>query len=51
MGHRGQREKRISAFQKFHGRIKFHSKEKQHPTAVLLTIKYQVLGSGLSMIL
>lgn len=51
MGQRGQSEKKISAFHKFLGKIKHHSKEKQHQTAVLLTIKYQLLGSGLSVIL
>lgn len=51
MGHRGQSEKKMSAFHRFHGKIKHHSEGKQHPTAVLLIIRYQLLGSGLSVIL
>lgn len=31
--------------------LNFTAREKQHPTAVLLTIIYQLLGSGSSMIL
>ena len=32
-------------------KTKYHSEGKQHPTAVELIIKYQLLGSGLSAIL
>lgn len=51
MGHRGQSEKEMSVFHKFHGKIKLHSKEKQHLMTVLLIIRYQQRGSGLSLIL
>lgn len=51
VGHRGQSDKKKFAFHRIHGKITHHSGGKQHPTAVLLSIRYQLLGSGLFGIL